>query len=350
VRSLVDAEESVAGTRAYQPYGAPLTSIGAAESVYGFTGEQTDPTGLVYLRARMYAPGLGVLLSRDEWLGSHFTSLTLNSYLYTLANPVGFIDPSGYQVELPSDDEILRLLEQYRYIFTEQYGWFDMGHAAPKNPLLNQVKDRAKTGGEIMVGGEVAPPFSFIAYYWIEKLDEHQIEGVALGVMRDYDFRFERWQGEFPIGLGSGTSFAIEDLPSNYVGFITAVRKQGQATNVDVAKLIIEYMGPVKWTNESPPHSDDPPFDCRESIICALKLDEYVEQVKNYDYSPRVQVSAGAYSDIALGAYSNIAWPCDDFIIQPIDSGPETWHFVRQEHNRNVLTYLKYAFGRIKPW
>jgi RHS repeat-associated protein len=35
-----------------------LTSGGNAASNYGFTGEWTDGTGLQYLRARYYAPGL----------------------------------------------------------------------------------------------------------------------------------------------------------------------------------------------------------------------------------------------------------------------------------------------------
>jgi RHS repeat-associated protein len=95
VRSLVDAEESVAGTRAYQPYGAPLSSAGAAESVYGFTGEQTDPTGLVYLRARMYAPGLELFLSRDPWGGDENRSVTRHGFSYANLNPLVFTDPSG---------------------------------------------------------------------------------------------------------------------------------------------------------------------------------------------------------------------------------------------------------------
>jgi len=63
VRSLVDVGGGIVGTRAYQPYGSPLSSAGLASSIYGFTGEQTDPTGWVYLRARMYAPDSGLFVS-----------------------------------------------------------------------------------------------------------------------------------------------------------------------------------------------------------------------------------------------------------------------------------------------
>jgi RHS repeat-associated protein len=96
VRALVDAEGSVAGTQVYQPYGAPLSSAGLAESVYGFTGEQADPTGLVYLRARMYAPELELFLSRDPWDGHPQLPRTLlQGFLYVQNNPIGFLDPTG---------------------------------------------------------------------------------------------------------------------------------------------------------------------------------------------------------------------------------------------------------------
>jgi hypothetical protein len=78
-------------------------------------------------------------------------------------------------------------------------------------------------------------------------------------------------------------------------------------------------------------------------------LDRYVEQVKNYDISPRIE--------IAPGNYANIAWPCDDLFVQPINSGPDSWHFLREEHNRNfsghvgvALIKIKNKIDRITPW
>jgi RHS repeat-associated protein len=104
VRSLVDGQGSVAGTRAYQPYGAPLSSAGVAESMYGFTGEQTDPTGLVYLRARMYAPGLELFLSEDPWGGDTSRPLTFHGFSYADLNPVNLIDPSGLSTQIQCEE------------------------------------------------------------------------------------------------------------------------------------------------------------------------------------------------------------------------------------------------------
>jgi RHS repeat-associated protein len=113
VRSLVGADGSVIGTRAYQPYGKPLSSAGAVNSIYGFTGEQTDLTGLVYLRARMYSPHQNRFLVLDPWDGDDQRPLTLNPYLYALGNPLRYTDPSGLEplqlagvwVEFVSSDE-----------------------------------------------------------------------------------------------------------------------------------------------------------------------------------------------------------------------------------------------------
>jgi RHS repeat-associated protein len=96
VRSLVGADGSVEGARAYQPYGSPLSNVGSVSSVYGFTGEQTDPTGLVYLRARMYAPWLGQFMSRDGWPGNVRRPGTLYAWSYVQSNPINLVDPTGF--------------------------------------------------------------------------------------------------------------------------------------------------------------------------------------------------------------------------------------------------------------
>ncbi len=81
----------------FDPYGNPYSYAGPAESVasYGYSGEQTDSNGLVFLRARYYAPSMGRFLNMDPVRGIAAYPLTLNPYLYTLGNPVRYTDPSG---------------------------------------------------------------------------------------------------------------------------------------------------------------------------------------------------------------------------------------------------------------
>ena len=80
----------------YDAFGRTLNQTGAAANSYQFAGEQRDSAlGLDYLRARYYDPATGRFVSRDAFPGSAAQPLSLNKYLYALANPVNRTDPSG---------------------------------------------------------------------------------------------------------------------------------------------------------------------------------------------------------------------------------------------------------------
>ena len=68
---------------------------GNGGSPFGYTGEQTDDTGLVFLRARYYDSATGRFTQRDLWNGNQQLPFTLHVYVYALANPVNLSDPSG---------------------------------------------------------------------------------------------------------------------------------------------------------------------------------------------------------------------------------------------------------------
>lgn len=78
VRRLVDESGAVVLSRSYEPYGEILASAGEVETDFAFTGEQLDRySGLLYLRARWYAPAMGRFTSKDLWLGEHNRPITL---------------------------------------------------------------------------------------------------------------------------------------------------------------------------------------------------------------------------------------------------------------------------------
>ena len=96
VRGVVDDALDVLWTGNPAPYGEYFSETGTRQSPYLFTGEYTDPiTALVHLRARDYAPGLGVFASLDP-------AETRNRYAYASANPVNLVDSSGLIGELPN--------------------------------------------------------------------------------------------------------------------------------------------------------------------------------------------------------------------------------------------------------
>ena len=70
---------------------------GSSGTEFTFTGEQNDPNGLEYLRARYYDPATGRFVSRDPI--PH-----LNSYIYAGNNPVNVTDPSGRECNMIDGD------------------------------------------------------------------------------------------------------------------------------------------------------------------------------------------------------------------------------------------------------
>lgn len=105
VRQVVDGAGSVVGSREWTPYGVELAlsgveGVGTAQAGLGFAGEWWDgDAGLLYLRARWYVPEVGRFTRRDPWPGNYRQPLTMNPYLYALANPILLDDPSGYGPE-----------------------------------------------------------------------------------------------------------------------------------------------------------------------------------------------------------------------------------------------------------
>jgi len=90
--AVVDSSGNSQKSYAYDVYGEATPSGGLA-SEFDFAGQQTDGTGLQYLRARYYDPETGTFLSREplakapSWLG--------NPTAYAAGNPARLSDPSG---------------------------------------------------------------------------------------------------------------------------------------------------------------------------------------------------------------------------------------------------------------
>lgn len=56
---------------------------------------------MYYLRARWYLPKSGRFLQRDHFEGLYYLPKTINPYVYGLANPVLYSDPTGFAAEGP---------------------------------------------------------------------------------------------------------------------------------------------------------------------------------------------------------------------------------------------------------
>ena len=94
IRQMTDPSADLTLARTYDPYGNVVSSSGAGETVYGYTGEMQS-NGLVHLRARDYASQLGRFASRDTWEGDPNRPFSDNKWNYGFSNPINYTDPSG---------------------------------------------------------------------------------------------------------------------------------------------------------------------------------------------------------------------------------------------------------------
>ena len=95
VRQITNPDGHIVLAKAYDPYGVNNLNNGTASTNYGFTGEHTEPTGDIYLRARHYSPGVGRFITRDTWDGVDHLPMSFNRWNYVNANPVNLTDPTG---------------------------------------------------------------------------------------------------------------------------------------------------------------------------------------------------------------------------------------------------------------
>jgi len=149
VRQLTNQSGAVTYARAYDPYGAITQATGSSQSAYGYTNEYTSQ-GLVYLRARFYAPGTGRFLTRDTWGGDANIPLSFNRWNYVYGNPITYHDPSGH---VPDEAGI----KDGRHVYSCNCGWIDLAHANPKisNDMFKLINARPNIPNNIRVREDV---------------------------------------------------------------------------------------------------------------------------------------------------------------------------------------------------
>jgi len=133
---LANANGAVTLAKSYQPYGSVLSSAGTGTSMYGFTGEQTDATNLIFLRARYYGSGQGRFVTRDTWPGDVEQPISYGAWLYGYDNPINNTDPSG----MLSNEQIARGFGYGPDEFSKVVDWFTVN--APNHwALLAALQD-----------------------------------------------------------------------------------------------------------------------------------------------------------------------------------------------------------------
>ncbi|MGS0998319.1 RHS repeat-associated core domain-containing protein [Rhodanobacter sp. UC4451_H18] len=152
VLAKADATGNVIATYDYAPYGSQ--ALGAPPSGPGYTGHVNDPdTGLVYMQARYYDPGVGRFLSVDPVTPSPGNTFNFNRYDYTNNNPINHTDPDGRN-----------LTEALGGLFYET-GSFVTGNGFHGSQIVGALKDgyNGEGGGVLHALGQDATTISVAA-------------------------------------------------------------------------------------------------------------------------------------------------------------------------------------------
>lgn len=344
---LVNRDGTVKSRNFYYPYGGNRGgSAFSGITTKRFTGqyhEQGLPggEGLSYYNARWYDAQVGLFISADTLVPVLLAPQALNRFAYVGGNPLRFGDPSGHACDdgpqtwaacygkKTTNQTVIQAanrpggpgtttLPQARdkglpyppyYLFNEKYGWIDRGHALPGlayNVISLVTQKVIDGGGPMPIPPQAAGPLiggkALVYYertYWISpKVTPDQIVGVALGIYEDAGRRWEEWQGGFPIGT---SRYALEDLPSNYLGFVRAANGWSES-------YAYSFLGKMNAVGAKvQPH-------------CAWGNCQGSSQPKlpnNYEHQPLV---------LSGGQWVHVAWP-NELQITPISSSADTWLF-----------------------
>lgn len=226
-----------------------------------------------------------------------------------------------FLVDCPNDtSQVMRLaypLPDSRYFYSDRYGWFDETHFDTGNPakVIADVETAAAYGGGIItISQSVRDGITgYTAQYLVSgDVTPSQVMGVALGIYMDWSIRFEAWQGSLPRNLvGPFTPFSIEDLPTQYIGFVE------DATDQKREVLFACYLGQLE-TADAPPHlwvSTEPgtPADGPD-------LPD-IERLTNESFEPLVLTEQG---------WQHVPWP-PELRFNPLPSGSTSWLFESDE-------------------
>ncbi len=332
---LTDTQGAVTLAKSYQPYGEPLSSAGNGSSPFAFTGEQTDVSGMTYLRARYYSSGTGRFLTRDTWMGEYNRPLSLNRWAYVEGNPVNYIDPTGLCGE-PRSSPCPDWWNNSSHIYVEGYGYFDVQHLdrgwRSAQYMETQINAMGEGGGTLPMASGKDFIITYRVFANVKKLDKKTKVGIMYGIYQDFELAYEDYQARKLTKLNFPSAFSPEDLPSDHLGFWAYVNGHRKNKIPD----LLECFGEVRdlgngilnnFVTLVSYESNDSGLAWRNRDILPMIYGNGYYRFsfpKNYEFLPmvvdHVQYENGGFETTTR----NINWPTL-FEIQPIPSGPSTW-------------------------
>jgi RHS repeat-associated protein len=127
-RQLLDGAGVVTDTFAFDGFGNLVARTGTTPNQYLYRGEALDAgTGMYYLRARWYRPGVGLFATRDTYEGNERQPKTLQLYGFPETDPINLADPTGHGGRIITVATILGNILVYNAPTIERVGLMTRG-------------------------------------------------------------------------------------------------------------------------------------------------------------------------------------------------------------------------------
>jgi RHS repeat-associated protein len=248
VRYLTSSTGAVTDTYDYDAFGNLISSTGSTPNSYLFAGEQFDPAlGIYYNRARYYDQRVGRFWSMDIDEGDDDAPFSLHKYLYTLADPVYFVDPSGLIGETLDTIYGRQVHEVIGRDFVRATAGLGFS-----NRTINTI-----LGQRVPLLGRLRPDLANPATAEVYEIKPATalIEGIAqvsayIAILRVFDSARRQWQfgysytpSQNPISLGNG-SYAIVFptingvIPYKVINFPALIGVAATGVIVSIAEVV----------------------------------------------------------------------------------------------------------------
>lgn len=210
-----------------------------------------------------------------------------------------------------------------RYFYNPNYGWFDRTHFGSGNPkqVIADVRAAVTAGGGRVTVEQIVHDGTagYRATYIVSGEATRQNElAVALGIYENWSYRFESWQGELPQRLAGFLSpFAVEDLPSHYLGFFAA------AHEMEVHEVLACHLPATVETDDSPPR-----FTTSQAVVA--NSEEEGEEANWLNHPKRLTNEQLRPMIFEKSGWENVAWPTE-MQMEMIDSSTGLWALIDEE-------------------
>jgi RHS repeat-associated protein len=177
---------------AFEPHGESLPSSGAGDSAYGFTGEWTDGTGLVHLRARYHASYLNQWTQPDPIVPDPFIPVDWSRYAYVRNNPINQTEPAGLCIRGDAAGLDVELELYHRFNWRVRWSYYSDPWTSEE---LRTMRDAGEAialwlnahggNGEGRIRADFGPATFHHAGFLVEHLVErHHVEGDDIYLVR----------------------------------------------------------------------------------------------------------------------------------------------------------------------